>query len=178
MLFERHLKTSIIICFASKLRFQSIKLKFYSSTVFDCLNWLSKEKKDWYPNVRIHSPVASISDHCWTDRNWIKPSKSPVLFWNKFQKSLTSISIRLWTIAILKTIGPGSFILCWCRCWLSDSIATLESLSPFSSVEPLPPTLHSQSMTLPILPMTLKETATENVFYINNWIQFVTQNVL
>ena len=141
MLFERHLKTSIIICFASKLRFQSIKLKFYSSTVFDCLNWLSKEKKDWYPNVRIHSPVASISDHCWTDRNWIKPSKSPVMFWIKISHLHQHTSLNHshpedhWP-RFLHTLLV-SMLIVWLHSdpWILESILLCRATSPYS---PLP----------------------------------------
>lgn len=70
--------------------------------------------------------------------------------------TLTTVGVGLRAVAVLQTVGPGALILGVGGGGLTDSIATLEALSPFASVEPAAARLHPQPVALAVLPLAFE----------------------
>jgi len=59
----------------------------------------------------------------------------------------------------LQPVGPSPLVLGVGRGRLSDTVPALETLCPFSSVQPPPPGLYAQPVSLAVLPLALESVA-------------------
>lgn len=77
----------------------------------------------------------------------------------------TSISIGLCSVSILKPVVPRSLILGSGANALPRPISSLESVAPFSFVDPFPFAFHSDAVSLPLCPCSLVSIATRPGVY-------------
>lgn len=68
---------------------------------------------------------------------------------------LTSITVRLHAISILQPVTPGALVPGRCVQALSNSVPTLESVSPLSPVNPPTLRFYAESVAFPLCPVAL-----------------------
>ena len=67
---------------------------------------------------------------------------------------LTTVGVSLGTVTVLQTAGPRALVSRSGGSRLSDPVTTFESLSPFSPIKPTATGLHTQAVSLAVLPLS------------------------
>lgn len=70
------------------------------------------------------------------------------------ETSLTTVGVSLGAVTVLQAAGPRALVSRRGGGGLPDPVTTLESLSPFSPVEPTAARLHAQTVPLAVLPLS------------------------
>ena len=89
------------------------------------------------------------------------PAFSQYVHRGTIKVELTAVRVGLWTVSILKSARPRALVPRGGRGRLSDTVSTLESLTPFAPVNPSSTSLHAQAMAFPVLPLAFVNRSAE-----------------
>lgn len=76
---------------------------------------------------------------------------------------LTAVGIGLGAVAILKAARPGALVLGGRGGRLPHPVAALEALGPLAAIQPATARLHTETMSLAVLPLALVTRTAETV---------------